>query len=174
MVTSPVKEATVSLDGEKAVELPLIGEVKPGKHRIKVIADGFFDEEREVLAVEGSLSRTTCRCARGRRASRSAASPGRRCRSTAARWVRRRSRLRWSIAPGRHLIAVSRNGSKAFTTELTLDRGEARRVDAALPTTGQRITRYSLLGLGAGGIIVGIIAGGVTFKYQADATKILD
>jgi tetratricopeptide (TPR) repeat protein len=89
-VTSPTAGARVSLDGGAPVDVPLMAEVQPGKHTIKLTADGFADEERATSRASiGS-------CGSGRRASRSPPLKAPRSCSTGASSARRRCRSsRW-------------------------------------------------------------------------------
>lgn len=173
MVTSPVKDSKVSLDGAAPVELPLIAEVKPGKHVIKVMAEGYFEEQREVLAVEGNLipndvplrerpAKLTVKARDGAEI----AVDGRPMGVTPL------------VAPievpsGRHLIAVTKNGSRAFTLEVDLSHGEEKTVVASLPVTGQRVTAFGFIGLGVAGVGVGAAAAVMTLREQALANDVL-
>ena len=56
MVSSPTRGATVSVDKGKAVEAPLITEIKPGKHALHLTAEGYFDEDREINALAGGVA----------------------------------------------------------------------------------------------------------------------
>ena len=47
-VYSATPGAQASIDGGPAQELPYFGDLEPGKHRVRVFAEGFIDAEREV------------------------------------------------------------------------------------------------------------------------------
>ena len=173
MVSSSVKEAKVSLDGAAPVELPLIEEVKPGKHKVRVTAEGYFDEEREVLAVEGNLipndislrekpARVTITAPNGAQIS----VDGRPQATTPLGGP-------LEIPPGRHLVAVTKNGSRAFTQQVDLERGEAKKIEASLSITPQRVVSYGLMGIGVAGIAVGAVATAITLREQNTANAVL-
>jgi hypothetical protein len=174
MVSSATQGARVSLDGAASAEAPLIGEVKPGRHRVRVVAPGFFDEQRDVVAVEGGLVALDLSL-RERPAQLGLAAPadarvfvdGRPAGTTPlARPL--------ELAPGRHLVSVLRNGSLAFSTEVELGRGESRTQQVQLQTSSQRITSYAVFGAGA----ASLVAGGVFFvlarSRQSSAEAVLE
>src|SRR5690606_15977239 len=47
-VYSATPGARVSIDGGAPQELPYFGDLEPGKHRLRVSADGYFDAEQIV------------------------------------------------------------------------------------------------------------------------------
>jgi hypothetical protein len=174
MVSSQTKGASVVLDGGAASGAPLIGDVKPGKHVIHVAAPGFFDEEREVLAAEGSLvavdiplrekpARVSVEAASGAQV----AVDGRPAGTTPLA-----SPL--ELASGRHLVTVTRNGSRAYSQEIDVARAETRRLAVPLETTSQRYLSYVLLTTGAAGLVAGGVFTGVSFAAQKQAKDIGD
>ena len=174
MVSSQTRGARVSLDGATPSETPLIGDVKPGKHAIRVEAAGFFSEEREVLAADGSLvavdiplrerpAHVIVETASGAQIAVDGRPAG-------------TSPLTAPIelASGRHLVTVIRNGSRAYSAEIELARGEQRRMSIALETTGQRYASYALMSIGAGGLVVGGVFTGLALGSQRSAREISD
>lgn len=174
MVSSQTKGARVTLDGGAPGAAPLIGDVKPGKHVIRIEADGFFAEDRELLAAEGSLVALDISLReRPARVSVDAASgaqisvDGRPAGTTPL------------VAPlelssGRHLVTVIRNGSRPYSEEIDLARGEQRHVRASLDTTGQRYASYAFLAAGAGGLVAGGLFTGLALGAQHSARVVAD
>ncbi|APR77708.1 TonB-dependent receptor [Minicystis rosea] len=149
MVSAQTKEATITLDGGKPLEAPLIAEVKAGKHRIHLEAPGFFPEEREVQAAEGGVVALDI-AMRERPGLLTVVSRDGADVSIDGRLVATTPLARAiEVPPGRHFVAVTRRGYKAFTDEIDLGRGEERRVDAHIELTKQRIGAYVLMGVGA-------------------------
>jgi hypothetical protein len=68
-----------------------------------------------------------------------------------------------ALAPGKHFLAVSQRGLKAWSREVTLTRGGEERVVAAPAPTAQRVAARWLLGGGA----VALGAAGVTGAFWA-------
>ena len=55
------------------------------------------------------------------------------------------------IEPGHHLIAIAKNGYRAYTEEIDVGRAETKTVDASLRATKQRVVSYVLPGHGRRG-----------------------
>lgn len=174
MVSSQTKGARVTLDGGAPGGAPLIGDVKPGKHVIHIEADGFFGEDRELLAAEGSLvaldislrerpARVSVDAGSGAQISVDGRPAGTAPLSAPL-----------ELASGRHLVTVTRNGSRPHSEEIDLARGEARHVRASLETTGQRYASYAFLAAGAGGLVVGGVFTGLALGAQHSARLVVD
>ena len=155
MVTSPTEQARVSLDGGPATELPLIAEVSKGKHRVVMRAPGFFDETREVEAVEGGILALDL-VLRER--------PGAfvlRVEDDADVSIDGRlvgvSPLTGpvEVAAGRHIITVMRNGRKGYSREVDVKRGEKLQLDVELESSGQRVASHVLLITGGAAVLAG-------------------
>ena len=172
MVASQTKDAEVWLDGKKASELPLIEEVSPGKHRVRVGASGYFDEEREVVAVKGSLVAVDI--------------PLRERPALLAFWVPDGSEIAvdgrpqgraplaaLELPPGRHLVAVTRTGHQPHVEELELQRGETRTLKTGLAVTGQRVGSYWVLGAAGASLVAGGVLAGLSLRQQSAAKDVL-
>jgi len=177
MVSSQTKGARASLDGAAAHQLddgPLIAEVKPGKHSLRVSADGYFDEVQELNAVEGGLVPRDVTL-RERPARVTVSAPDAAEVSVDGRPVGTTPLAApLELSPGRHFIAVTRTGKRAFSQELELRRGEARTVQATLDVTGQRVVSFAFLGAGALSAAAGVVLTVLTLSEQSDAQAILD
>jgi tetratricopeptide (TPR) repeat protein len=173
MVSSRTKEAFASIDGGELGEVPLIREVKPGTHKVRIEAAGYFPEETEGVAVEGRLvvvevplrekpAQITVRTS----SAADVAIDGRPMGSPGAR--------PFEVAAGKHLVTVTRRGHYPITREVTIGRGEAISIDAPLQRTTQRKLSTWMFG-GAAAVAV---AGGVTttlaFVHQGRAEDVLD
>ena len=172
MVSSPTPGATVTVDKGKALEAPLITEIKPGKHTLHLTASGYFDEDREINASAGGVAALDI-ALRER--------PGQlmiKARAGAqltidGRYVATTPLPRaLEIEPGHHLIALARNGSYAHTEEIDVGRAETKTIDVTLLATKQRVTSYVLLGAGAVGIVVGGVVAGMAGYQQSVAQDI--
>jgi hypothetical protein len=174
MVSSQTEGATVQLDDGKPGEMPLIGEVSPGKHRLKVMAEGYFDDEREVLALEGGIVAVDVSL-RERPAKLDLT-------GTTGADVTVDGRLLATtplsapieLAAGTHLVTVARTGAKPFSEELTLARAETKKLDVSLASTGQRKASYVLMLTGAVGVVGGAVCVGLAVQQQQVAQGLLD
>jgi hypothetical protein len=172
MVSSPTRGATVSVDKGKALEAPLITEIKPGKHALHLTAEGYFDEDREIDALAGGVAALDI-ALRER--------PGQlviKARAGAqltldGRYVATTPLPRpLEIEPGHHLVAIARNGYRAYTEEIDVGRAETKTVDADLHATKQRVASYVLLGAGAAAILAGGVLSGLAAHQQSLAQDI--
>lgn len=172
MVSSPTRGATVSVDKGKALEAPLITEIKPGKHALHLTAEGYFDEDREINASAGGVAALDI-ALRER--------PGQlviKARAGAqltidGRYVATTPLPRaLDIAPGHHLIALAKNGYYAHTEEIDVIHAETRTIDVNLGPTKQRVTSYVFLGAGAASILVGGVFSGLAAHQQSLAQTI--
>jgi hypothetical protein len=174
MVSSRTKGATASLDGDKPGEVPMIREVKPGKHTIAVSADGYFPEEVEGVAVEGRLvvvevnlkeqpAKLQVRGTDGAEVSVDGRPIGT---VPFARAV--------ELPAGRHFIAVAKRGHHPMTREVQLKRGQELSIDAPLERTSQRAISYWVFGAGGLALIGGGISTGLAYSHQSKAQDVLD
>jgi tetratricopeptide (TPR) repeat protein len=57
VISSPNEGVTIEIDGsDKPRPLPLIAEVRPGKHTIRLRSPGYADEKREIEVAEGGVT----------------------------------------------------------------------------------------------------------------------
>lgn len=158
-VTSTAEVAQVLLDGKPVGPAPFVGDVEPGRHRVRVVAEGYFDVERDTF---GDLGNT---------ATVEAVMPERPAPLTvdvaAACDVYVDGKLVGvapfgrpvDVAPGPHTVAVVRNGSRLFTQDVTLERGKPASIKVSLIRSPQRTFSYLVLGTGAATTLVGGVFG---------------
>jgi tetratricopeptide (TPR) repeat protein len=174
MVSSAAPGAHVSLDGAPPRPSPLIADVKPGQHTVRVEAEGYVDDQRPLLAVEGGLvaldvplrerpARLFVRAEDGADV-------------TVDRRLAGRTPLPGPIelAAGQHFVAVTRNGRRPFGEEVKLALGESKSVDVEPGVTGQRVASYLLAAVAGAGAVVGGAFVGVAYHEQAVAESIRD
>jgi hypothetical protein len=174
MVTSATQGAMASLDGGAPSEVPLIDEVKPGKHHVRIVADGYFDEERDLIAAPGSVAALDVSLPEKPAlltvetdASASVTVDGRPVAATPMAGP-------VEVPAGSHFVALTKNGYKAFTREVVLERGRETKVPAKLESSGQRTVAWVVLGTGAAGLVAGGIFTGMAIAQQNSAQNILD
>ncbi len=173
VVSSPVAEATITLDGDKEPRaLPFIGEVAPGKHTLRVARDGFAPEERTVEVASGGVTALDIGLKELPGKVNVLGPAG------ASAWIdgRPSGRLPLSapieVTPGRHDVRVSLSGYEEHREEVDLARGGAESVTAAMRFTFQRKLAFGLAGGGALSLITGAILGGAALGEQGTASSI--
>lgn len=172
MVTSPTDGALISLDGKPPVELPLIAQVKAGKHRIVVTAPGYFDEVREVEAVDGSILALDLVLREKPGVLEIDVEPDAEV-SVDGRLV--------GVSPlsspielpaGAHLVTVMKNGREGYSTEVSLQRGKRTRLDVELESSGQRVASTVLFVTSAGALVTGGVFTALAVRQESKAKDI--
>jgi|GEM_PF-432296 len=173
LVTSPTPGAMVTLDDKVTKPVPFGPEVSPGRHKVRVFAPGYADEEQVVEAVEGnvvvpvSLRERPARLVIRALANAQVSIDGRFAGTTPLS-----SPI--EMAAGDHLVVVTRTGYRPVTEELKLGRDERRTLDVRLEVTGQRVVANALLVSGAALAVVGGAFGAVALVEQGRAASIRD
>ena len=172
MVSSPTKGASVSLDGGDAAEMPLIQELTPGTHKLRVAADGYLDDEREIIAAEGQVygldiplkerpALLTLRTDAGAQIAIDGRNEG------VAPLLRP-----LELSSGTHIVTITRSGYKGYSIETELRRDEKRAIDVSLERTAQRYGALGVLGAAGAGVLVGGLFTGLAFYEQGVARDI--
>lgn len=173
-VYSATAGAHASIDGGPPQELPYFGDLEPGKHRVRVFAEGYVDAEREVSGdkpvdqpvdvplqekpsiVTVVLDTTADILVDGRIV---ATAP-------VARPI--------EIPPGPHVLSVAANGKKPLSQEVVLPRGKPFRFEPKLEPSGQRMVALTMLGVGAVGIVGGAVFGVLALGQEGRVKNIDD
>ena len=176
MVTTinDVPGARASVDGSKPESLPLMVEVKPGRHRVVVEASGFvtFDEQREAL--QGQTRPIEIELKPKPAIVRVEAPDGAQV-FVDGRPAGTTPLVRpLEVSAGKHLITVTRRGNRAWSREVTLERGKSVSLDASLERTGQRTVSYVLMGTAAALVIGSGVTLAMSIKAGSDASDLND
>ena len=171
-VYSATTGANASIDGGPAQELPYFGDLEPGKHKVRVFAEGYFDSEREVSGdrpvdqpVDLPLKERPALVTVALETTADILVDGR---IVAVAPVRQAI----EIAPGPHVISVAANGKKPFSQEVVLPRGKPFRFEPHLEASGQRVVALTMLGVGAAGIVTGGVFGILSLGQEGRAKNI--
>jgi hypothetical protein len=171
-VYSATPGAQASVDGGPAQELPYFGDLEPGRHRVRVFAEGYFDAEREVSGdkpidqpVDVPLKERPALVTVVLDTAADLLVDGR---IVATAPVSRPV----EIPPGPHVLGVAANGKKPFSQEVTLPRGRPFRFEPRLESSGQRVVALSMLGLGAANVLTGLVFGGLALGQEGRAQDI--
>ncbi len=174
MISSRTKGAAGRLDDDKLAEVPVIREVKPGKHKIRVEARGYFPDEVEGIAVAGRLVvvEVNLRAQPARLLVR--ARPGAEV-SIDGRPVGALPLLRpLEVTAGRHFVSVAERGYYAYNREIHVERGQELAIDAPLRRTRQRMVSYWVLGTAGAVLLAGATTSTLAFVHQGRAQDLLD
>jgi hypothetical protein len=173
MISSPAQGAVLSLDGQVAVPSPLVREVDPGEHRVRIEAPGYRSVERRVIAVSGELVTVDVPLLE-KPAYLVLQAP-----SDAQLSVDGRVQGRTpfpkplELSAGTHLITVSKSGFVGISREQTLVRGQTTVFKAPLRRSGQRTAALYLAGASASALVTGGILGYIAHKQSAAANTFL-
>lgn len=174
MVSSPTKGAMASLDGGELADMPLFQELTPGDHTLRLAAEGFFDDERTIVAAEGDVyglditlrekpALLTIRADVGATVSIDGRNEGI---APLPKPI--------SLSSGTHLVTITRNGYRPYSAELDLRRDERRPLEVELTRTAQREISFGVLGVAGAGVVAGAILSGLASSAQDRATQIED
>ncbi len=173
-VSSPTQGAIASIDHGPPVPLPIMAEVKPGKHQVHLSAPGYIDADRDVTAVPGTpwplevaLTERPALVTITTGASAEISIDGRAVGTTPLSQP-------LQLSSGTHLIVIARNGYKAYTRELTVERGQSAAVPVSFERSGQRVVSYLFLGAGVASLLTSGVFLGLTLSAQGQAKTIYD
>ncbi len=174
LIVASVDGANVALDAGQERPAPLVQEVAPGKHRVRVSAEGHLVEDKEVRAIEGLTVLVEVPL---REVPAQLGFPG----GDGADLVlddrpagRLPLALPLDVTPGRHFVAVTRRGHRPFAQEVELVRGEKRQLPVKLEPTGQRVASYAIAGLAVSAAVAGGVFAAVSYAEERRAVSILD
>jgi len=173
LITSDAPGAELVLDGAPAMPSPLIREVEPGKHRVRVAAPGYFPTEREINALPGELTLTPV--------------PLRERPSTLGIWTSADADIyidgayassggegvRVQLSSGKHRVAVGQKGHEVALREVTLQRGKTQNIRVTLEQTPQRITSQVLFVAGGASLGASLIFSALAIRAEGSAEDFL-
>jgi hypothetical protein len=173
LITSDAPGAQLVLDGAPASSSPLIREVEPGKHRVRVSAPGFYPSERELNAIPGELTLTPV--------------PLREQPSTLGIWTSPEADIyidgeyvspggdavMVQLSSGKHRLAVGQKGHVVALREVTMQRGKAQNIRVVLEQTPQRITSQVLFIAGAASLGASLVFSAFATRAEGDAEEYL-
>jgi hypothetical protein len=174
MVSSSVKGAVVSLDGRTGVSSPLIVEVSPGEHRVRLEAAGFAPVERGVVAVSGALVPVEVTL-RELPSTVLVSAPEGTDLYLDGRLIGKADKFgRLTLPSGAHRFGFAKNGYEAKTIPVRLERGETTALEVDLKTTKQRVASHVVLGASAVSFGAGVVFGIAAVEKELRASTILD
>lgn len=166
-VVSATPGARAQLDGRAAEELPFFSDLEPGKHKIRIFADGYFDEEREVagdkvgdVPIDAPLKEKPAKLTISYEGSGEVYVDGRLLASTPSNGA-------IDVPAGAHVLSLAVNGRKVVSEEVRLERGKPFTFSPRPEISGQRMVAWSLIGVGAAGVVAGGVFGVLALGQQS-------
>jgi PEGA domain len=173
LVSVEAPDAMISMDGGAPARAPLISDVAAGKHHVHITAPGFYDEEHDVVAVANALVPFDFSPNERPAIARVVAEDGSEI-AIDGRPVGKTPLPRpLEIAPGAHLIAVTKRGYDGFSYSATFGRGETVTIPVKYERSSERIASYAFLGAAGVGAITGAVFTIVSFSEQSRAQNVL-
>lgn len=173
LITSEAPGARLSLDDGPVSASPLIREVLPGKHRVRVDAPGFFSSQRDVAAIAGELVLAQV--------------PLREQPSTLSIWTSADAEIyvdgaflsqggdgiTVELPSGKHRLAVGQKGHRVAMQGLLLKRGTTQNIRVALEPTAQRITSEVLFIGGGAALGASLVFSALAIRSEGQAETFL-
>ncbi|MEZ4221212.1 MAG: PEGA domain-containing protein [Polyangiaceae bacterium] len=174
MVSSPTEGAKIFFDGKAVDGATYIAEVTPGRHKVAIRAEGYEDYNRDVVVDPvGGAPPIDVELVEKPAQLRVVAPEGAEI-AVDGRFIGLAPQPPIKLTKGRHFLAVTTNGKRAFTKTLTLTRGQQLQLTADLESTGQRTAAWVTLGAGAGALVGSGVLAALSVGAQSDAQGILD
>ncbi len=155
LITTPTAGATVHVDDKEYTELPVVEQIPPGRHVVRVTAPGHLDEVREVVTVDGAILPLEVSL-REKPSFLSVRAP-------VGAAVTVDGRLA-GVAPlegdievtaGAHSVTVTKAGRVPYQERVQVVPGQSVPIGVSLALTSQRITSFAVLGGGVGAVLTG-------------------
>lgn len=172
MVMSRTPGAVVSIDGKDPKAVPLGVEVGPGKHRVFVSAPGYFEEEREPVAVDNAIvpvdvdlrERPAVLVVAGQRGAEIAVD------GRVMGEIGKTDPI--EVPAGTRFVTVSKNGRQPYAQDVELRRGEHKQLEVPLRVTQQRILSYGFIGAAGVSAVLSGAFGLSALGHESEAEKI--
>jgi tetratricopeptide (TPR) repeat protein len=174
MISSPASDARVSLDGHAGVPSPLIREVEPGRHQVRVSAPGYVDTERSIVAVDGAFVTVDVPLTE-RPAKLVVIAPDGAQLSIDGRVEGECPFPRpLELPSGKHLVTLTKRGLVGVSDEEVLGRGQTTTVRATMSRSPQRTAAWVMLGAGASALAAGGVFTYFTLSQESSARSFLE
>jgi hypothetical protein len=173
MISSPIDEVTITLDGKPAGLLPYIAAVTPGVHSIALQAKGYLDYQRDVRVLDGSVVPLDVTL-QEKPARLTVVAPEGAQISVDGRFRGVAPSPPIALPSGKHFVTVTKNGHEAFSRDIAVERDEARSLHADLRGTAQRTSAWLLMGIGGTAFLAGggLLAAALVQENSAKSTNI--
>jgi hypothetical protein len=171
IVESPIVGARVSVDDGKPAKAPLIRDLAPGRHRLRVTAPGYRPMERAVVLMAGKVKSLDVSLEELPATLTIHAPPGLEL-VIDGRPMGTTPRVDpIELGSGTHRVVAGQNGHYPFAQAVSVDRGQAAELDVEMEMTTQRIISWILF-TGAGVAAAGSL--GLTIAALSDQSEAKD
>ena len=173
LVTTDAPGAELVLDDGPAVPSPLIREVEPGKHRVRVSAPGFFPTDRELTAVPGELTLTPVALREQPSTLGIWTSPDADIYIDGAYLSPGGDAVMVHLPSGKHRLAVGQKGHVIALREVTLQRGKTQNIRVVLENTPQRLASQVLFVAGGAALGASLVISAFAIRSEGSAEYFL-
>jgi hypothetical protein len=174
LLSSRATGATAVVDGAAPADLPRLLELAPGKHHVVIAADGYYPDERDVVALGGVTTPYELNLREKPGLLTVDADAGARVYVDGRRVADLPTSHPVEVAAGPHVVEVSRNGRQLFSTHVTAERGKETRITAPLVVSRQRTISEVVLAVGGVGALASVAFLAVAVAEQGSAEDILN
>lgn len=172
LISAKPTAAEVSIDGGAFVHVPAVVEVKAGAHKVHTKAEGYFDDDFEVEALDKELvARHVVLRPKPGRLSVQASSGGGLYLDGQLRAVLPLEQP-LDVEPGEHFVSITRSGRGSFSKTVTIERNKDTNIRADLAMTNQRIGAWSMFTVGLLGAAATGVLGVLTWNQNTVATNL--
>jgi hypothetical protein len=175
VIMAQASGATAAIERGPSGPVPLIADVTPGEHLVRVTAERYLPVEQKVVAIEGRLVAIDLTLPPAPAHVRLAVEPDLAL-SVDGRLLRHTSLGDGAIAlePGHHVLALSAHGREPWSEDLELSPGAELSLSPELPTTALHKLGWGLL-TASGATAIGVaISGGLALSADHSARDIYD
>lgn len=173
LVTADAPGAELVLDNGPAVPSPLIREVEPGKHRVRVTAPGFYPSERELTAIPGELTLTPVALREQPATLGIWTSPDADIYIDGAYTSPGGDGVMVHLSSGKHRVAVGQKGHAVALREVTMQRGKTQNIRITLEQTPQRIASQVLFAAGGASLGTSLVLSAFVIRSEGSAEQFL-
>lgn len=172
IVSSTTKDAVISVDGVEHRNLPVLQALTAGKHVVRASSPGYVDEEKEITAVQGLviplefvLQARPAYLDIGATVGAVITVDGRREGTAPLGAV-------LDIAPGSHLVVVTKTGYHPHSETITIERGQTIPLRISLRRTPQRTLSYVVFGASAAALASAVVLGGAAALEESTVRSV--
>lgn len=173
MIIAEAPGARISLDGAAEAPSPLVREVTPGKHRVRVSAPGFKTFERDTTAVAGELVLNEVHLNEQPVALHVYTPPHSEVYVDGAFAGESDGRLALALPAGEHDVSVLAKGRRAEHQRVRLVRGQPLSIRVSPDLSTQRIVSLSLLCAAGAAAGAGVVLSAFAVRSQNRAEDFL-
>ena len=173
MVSTQVANAKATID-DKSGQAPLIREVSPGRHKVRVSAKGYFSIEQTATAVEGRLIVVEVKLKPKPALLALTTTDGARVTIDGRPVGLAPFPKPLALAAGKHVVVISARGREAKIREISVERGQRLSMHAPLRRTAQRKASYWVLAAAGTTLVASGVVAGFAFAANSDAQDLND